>query len=141
VTWSQENNWTAFDPESKPYTSEDYDLERARYGHESVPVTGPFDQPRTPLVEEDVSYGDWSRYDQMYQQDFFTRFGATGRDYSFYQPAYRFGYDLRKNPRYNDYDWSRLEPEARAEWQRRGERSMWEEVRDAVRHAWDSIRY
>jgi uncharacterized protein (TIGR02271 family) len=83
---------------------------------------------------------DWMRYEPMYRQDYQTRYGSTGRDFNYYMPAYRYGYDLRSNPSYGGYDWSRVEPEARRDWERRGGQGAWEDVKDAVRHAWESVR-
>jgi uncharacterized protein (TIGR02271 family) len=84
---------------------------------------------------------DWSRYEQMYRQDYQRRYGSRGQNFNYYLPAYRYGYDLRSNPRYRGYnDWSRVEPEARADWERRGGQGAWEDVKDAVRHAWESVK-
>jgi uncharacterized protein (TIGR02271 family) len=85
--------------------------------------------------------GDWSRYEQMYRQDFQTRYGKTGRDFNYYLPAYRYGYSLRNDPRFRDKnDWSMVEREARTDWERRGGQGTWNEVKDAVRNAWESVK-
>ena len=42
--------------------------------------------------------------------------------------------------RFNDYNWSSLEPEARVAWENRYGQNTWDQVRDAVRHAWESAK-
>jgi hypothetical protein len=85
---------------------------------------------------------EWGRYEPMYRQHYQSAYGTRGHNYDAYRPAYRFGYEMARNPRYRDYDWNRFEPEARREWDRMGtrEQGTWEDIKDAVRHAWDSLR-
>ena len=85
-------------------------------------------------------FADYDQYDPRYRQHYQTTFGTMGRDYDYYQPAYRYGYELAADDRYRDYDWNRLEMDARRDWEMRGEQSLWEDVKDAVRHAWESVR-
>jgi uncharacterized protein (TIGR02271 family) len=100
---------------------------------------------RTEVDVENIGHGrtteDWNRYDSMYRQDYQTRFASRGRGYDYYQPAYRYGYELRSNPRYQSYtDWSQVEREARSDWDRSGNQSTWDDIKDAVRHGWESVR-
>jgi hypothetical protein len=56
-------------------------------------------------------------------------------------PAYRYGYDLSSDKRYSGKDWSACESEARREWETRYPgQGAWEDVKGAVRHAWDAVR-
>lgn len=112
--------------------------------HIDKDVTEKTDKIRDTLHRTDVDVTrtgqDWDKFNDRFRQDFQNRFGMSGMDYDHYQPAYRYGYDLGTNPRYQNYDWDMLESEVRIDWQRRGEMSTWDEVKDAVRHAWESVR-
>jgi hypothetical protein len=66
-------------------------------------------------------------------------YARTGRQYTDYEPAYRYGYVLATDPRYRDREWDVIEPEARRGWSEHS-RGRWEEFKDAVRRAWDRVR-
>ncbi len=121
------------------YQSEESLLDETR-----IPTTGRdvgVNYPESTIRDTDrPMMSDFSFYDQRYRQHYQTTFGSMGRDYNYYQPAYRYGYDLAADERYRGYDWDRLEMDARRDWQTRGEQSMWEDVKDAVRHAWESVK-
>jgi uncharacterized protein (TIGR02271 family) len=92
-------------------------------------------------VEKMGKTGDWAQYETMFRTDYQSRFGSRGHDFDYYLPAYRYGYELRSDPRFSRYNnWSQLESEARREWQHRGERSSWDDVKDAIRYGWESFR-
>jgi hypothetical protein len=55
-----------------------------------------------------------------------------------YDPAYRFGYDLAVDPAYRDYDWDRVEMDARNRWEA-DRPNTWERFKMAVREAWHDI--
>jgi uncharacterized membrane protein len=82
---------------------------------------------------------DWDMYDQTFRSDYQTRYGLSGFGYDYYQPAYRYGFDLSREERFRGYDWDRLEPEARRDWESRGIGGAWDDVKDAVRHAWERV--
>jgi hypothetical protein len=116
--------------------------DRPGTGDLDVPVTG----GTTGMVDNRMSgYGnletdtDWSMYDQSFRSDYQTRYAMSGFDYEYYSPAYRYGYDLAHDDTYRGYDWERVEPEARRDWESRGLEGTWDDVKDAVRHAWESI--
>lgn len=133
---------------------------------EEIPVTGSIDVDY-PRVEEDIHVRsdveegyrtfredmdvertyeqlrgapEWESYEPRFREHFTTYYGATGDAYDTFQPAYLYGYELAGDTRYRDYNWDRLENDARMEWERRGSPHPWEHVRDAVRHAWDVMR-
>ena len=59
--------------------------------------------------------------------------------YDYYQPGYRYGFDAAK--RYRDKNWNDVESDLRTGWnsyEHRGS-STWENVKDAVRDAWDRV--
>ncbi len=118
-----------------------YNSERA---HEKwyIPVTG--GMMDVEEIEEidvfPVDNQDWMRYDENFRSDYLRRFGNMGYGYDYYQPAYRYGYYLARSPQYMAGDWMELEPQARRDWQRSGIAGAWEEVKDAVRHAWEHVK-
>jgi hypothetical protein len=62
-----------------------------------------------------------------------------GRDYDYYQPGYRYGYESAN--RYQNRNWNDVEGDLSREWdayQYRGN-STWEQVKGAVRDAWDRV--
>jgi len=67
-------------------------------------------------------------------------FGTSGMKYEQYEPAYQYGYDLYGDKRYSNWDWNRLEPEARTAWEQRYPGSAWDKAKAAVRYAWESVK-
>jgi uncharacterized membrane protein len=112
-------------------------------GRSDIPVTG------TPTVDvhlppaaagmQQRDPADWYRYEPIFQEHYQRVYVMRGHNYEYYQPAYQFGYDYAQKPQYRDLDWNSIEPEMQADWQRRGQQNAWEDVKDAVRYAWDSI--
>jgi uncharacterized protein (TIGR02271 family) len=84
--------------------------------------------------------GDMERYRSGWRGHYQTQFVNTGYKYEHYEPAYQYGYSLRNEPRYRDYDWARLEPEARRTWEQRNPGSAWDQVKDAVRYSWENFK-
>jgi uncharacterized protein (TIGR02271 family) len=85
-------------------------------------------------------FSSFETYDPEFRQHYQTSFSSSGRDYTFYQPAYRYGYDLAGNERYRNSEWSQVESDARREWERRNPQNPWEDFKDAVREGWDRVR-
>jgi uncharacterized protein (TIGR02271 family) len=78
--------------------------------------------------------------EESFRQHYQTNFGSRGGNYSDYDSAYRYGHQLGHDERYRDYDWNRLENQARMDWERQGSGRSWNEMRDAVRYGWESTR-
>lgn len=83
---------------------------------------------------------DWSTFDNDFRSHYNNKYGTGGYAYDYYQPAYRYGYTLAGDERYRDYDWNRLEMDARRDWERQGNQSLWEDIKDAVRYGWERAR-
>lgn len=83
----------------------------------------------------------WEDEDEFWRAHYHERpyYSTRGGDYDFYQPGYRYGYEAaRQHP---DREWRDLEPDLSRDWdlyENRGE-SRWEQVKDAVRDAWDRV--
>jgi hypothetical protein len=82
----------------------------------------------------------WSRYEADFRNRYETDYANRGYTFEEYEPAFAYGYTLANDTRYHDYDWDRLEPEARRHWETEYADSPWEQFKDAVRDAWQSVR-
>jgi hypothetical protein len=89
-------------------------------------------------------YNDWPSWedeDRYWRTNYRTRpYASTGSsDYDFYRPAYQYGYEGAKQ--YQGRGWDDVESDLSRSWtsyKYRGE-STWEQVKDAVRDAWDRM--
>jgi uncharacterized protein (TIGR02271 family) len=95
---------------------------------------------RSDVEVEKINAGDLERYRTGWRGHYQTQFASTGNKYEHYEPAYMYGYTLRNEPRYRDYDWTRLEPEARRTWEQRNPGTAWDQIKDAVRYSWENFK-
>src|SRR5215831_16038664 len=79
---------------------------------------------------------DFATYDPIFRKHYTTAFAGKGAAYTEYEPAYRYGYELRRNERYRGRDWAGLEADARRDWEARHP-STWERFKDAIRYGWE----
>ena len=90
---------------------------------------------------------DYAEFEPTFREHYQLKYhgqNGTGREYDWYEPAYRYGYISGLDERYDDFDsWDdRLEADIRREWEN-GEfaaQSAWDDVKDAVRRGWESVR-
>jgi hypothetical protein len=82
----------------------------------------------------------WDDEEKYWRTNYSTRPYASGAtSYERYQPAYRYGYESAN--RYTDRSWTDIESDLSKGWntyEYRGT-STWEQVKDAVRDAWDRV--
>jgi hypothetical protein len=132
-TWDRGHSETEGGTETM--SAAEMERERRNLNPNPVPVTGQrADEMTMPVTDREMDA------ETLYRQDFQRRYATTGGDFKDYLPAYRYGYELRTDPRYEGYQWADVELLARQDWDRRGMPTAWEEVKDAVRYAWDSLR-
>jgi len=77
-----------------------------------------------------------------YEPDFRTNYQnvySSIGNYDRFQPAYRYGYTLATDKRYQGRSWGDVEPEARKAWNSQNNNS-WEDFKDAVQYSWDRVR-
>jgi len=74
-------------------------------------------------------------YDPDFRSNYQSVYSGRG-NYERFQPAYRYGYTLATDSRYQGRDWREIEPEARKSWNTQNKNS-WEDFKDAIRYAWD----
>jgi uncharacterized protein (TIGR02271 family) len=85
-------------------------------------------------------YGSFDRYDAAFRSNWQQNYANSGYTYEQYQPAYRFGYTLANDPRYQGRDWNAIEADARRTWSQQYKDTPWENFKDAVRHGWQQVR-
>lgn len=122
--------WTGYDPTAQPYTREQVTAERSRYGQPGAPQSG----------QMSGHSGGSTSYEADYRRHYSITYAGTGRDYAAYRPAYEYGQALTTDPRYRDWDWDRLEPEARRDWEYRYPDNAWDDFKAAVRTAWEHVK-
>ncbi len=77
--------------------------------------------------------------DSTFRSDFQNRYAASGASYDTYQPAYRYGYDMASDPRYEGRSFDDVESDLRTDYGRRYPNSTWENMKDAIRSGWDKM--
>jgi len=77
--------------------------------------------------------------DYDFRQDFTTRYGNTGQNYEAYSPAYRYGYEMAGDPRYQGRNFSEVESGLQTEYARRYPNSTWDKMKDSVRYGWEKV--
>jgi hypothetical protein len=91
-------------------------------------------------ARDDNWEASWETEDNYWHENFSSRPYSLGPDYyDRFRPAYRYGFDAGSHSM--GRRWDDAEPDLRAGWERyehRGESaSTWDEIKDAVRDAWD----
>ena len=90
------------------------------------------------MADTDNQLG-WDDEDTYWRTNYRNRpyASSAGRDYDYYQPGYRYGYDAAS--RYQNRSWNDVESALSRDWntyEHRGN-STWEQMKDAARDAWD----
>jgi uncharacterized protein (TIGR02271 family) len=88
----------------------------------------------TPDMDDDDSY---------YRNHWTNTYGTSGDTYNDYQPAYRYGNEMRSSSKYKGRNWDDVESDLRSDWDTRypsaGGVSTWDKMKAAVRHGWDRM--
>lgn len=71
-----------------------------------------------------------------FRRHYETTFGASGRDYAYFEPAYIYGSGLPSAPMHRSRTWDEAAEDAQRDWER-SHSEPWEEVRDAVHQGWE----
>jgi len=97
--------------------------------------------------EGDFNVRGWNDAMPEYRQRWQTRYGQQGGRWEDYEPAYRYGYEMSGDPRWQGRSWDQAEPELRQGWSDWGQRSgyqtdanSWDRFRESVRETWDPTR-
>ncbi|MFW5972632.1 MAG: DUF2382 domain-containing protein [Bacteroidota bacterium] len=76
----------------------------------------------------------------IFRNHYQSTFGSSNRPYSEYEPAYRWGYAQGSDKRYSERDWKTAEPELRTSYEKQHGKDSFEQVKSAIRHAYDHAR-
>ena len=84
----------------------------------------------------------WETEDNYWEENFSSRPYSLGPDYyDRFRPAYRYGFESARDSL--GRSWDDAEPDLRSGWQRyqeeSGTPSVWDEIKAAVRDAWDRV--
>ena len=83
----------------------------------------------------------WNDEDTFWKSNFRSRpyASSAGRDYDYYQPAYRYGFDASNQ--FKGRNWDDVENELSQGWESYKDRgaSTWAQIKDAVHDAWDRV--
>jgi uncharacterized protein (TIGR02271 family) len=97
-------------------------------------------EPEQPMeTRRATAPQDFAAYDPIFRKHCATMFAGSGATYTEYEPAYRYGYELRTNERYRGRDWAAFEADVRRDWEARHP-STWERFKAAIRYGWDKVR-
>jgi len=88
----------------------------------------------TPDTDDDDSY---------YRTHYSTQYANSGDTYDSLAPAYGYGTEARRNPKYQGRNWDDVESDLRSDWDSRypgsSGVSTWDKMKAAVRHGWDKM--
>jgi hypothetical protein len=79
-------------------------------------------------------------HEHEFRRHYETELADTGRDFSYYRPAYMYGCKLAHADQYSDRDWKEIEAEARRRWREANDDESWFMVEDAVRKSFTSCQ-
>lgn len=90
-------------------------------------------------MENTSTVRDWTDEDAYWRSQYHIRPYADGRPYDEFSGAYRYGFDSAH--RYRGRSWTQVESDLEREWDtyRYKTKSTWQEIKDAVRDAWDRM--
>jgi uncharacterized protein (TIGR02271 family) len=82
--------------------------------------------------------------DSYYRSHWTSNYGSSGDTYNDYDPAYRYGTQMRSDTRYQNRNWDDVESDLHSDWDTRygkGGASTWDKMKAAVRHGWDKVAH
>ena len=83
---------------------------------------------------------DWTSEEDYWRKNYSNRpYAGQNRDFDYWKPAYRYGYDSAN--RYQGRRWDEVETDLRTGWNNYEHRgtSTWEQIKDAVKDGWDRL--
>ena len=126
------SGWTGYDADTEPMTS-------STTGAGTMGTAGTMGSTGAGGYVADTGIRSFDHYDNDYRTHYQGNFASAGYTYDDYKPVYQYGYSLASDRRYQDRDWSAIEPDARTRWEEHNP-GTWEQFKDAVRFAWDKAR-
>jgi uncharacterized protein (TIGR02271 family) len=102
------------------------------------PIAGKTSTATTATRSASTTINPYDTYDPDFRANYQSVYSGLG-SYDRFQPAYRYGYTLATDKRYQGRDWGEIEPEARKSWNSQHQNS-WEDFKDAIQYSWDKVR-
>jgi hypothetical protein len=90
-------------------------------------------------VKRQAGVTDMGVSETAFRTDYDSLYANRGMTYEQVRPAYRFGYLLANDPHYTGLEWSRVQSDARSEWER-GYPNSWAQYKDAIHYGWQQGR-
>lgn len=146
--WRSEDDWTGYDPQAEPYDAQQLSSYRERrtsweseYDYDDM--SGGRVRTHSGVASgygaTGTERGTFDDYDDDFRRHYDSTFATTSYGYDRYQPAYRYGYTLANDRRYQDTAWNSVEPTVQRRWEETNE-GTWDEFKDAVRHGWERAK-
>jgi hypothetical protein len=88
---------------------------------------------------ERASLQESSDTESDFRENYQSVYANAGLDFEQVEPAYRYGYELARDPRGGGSDWSAIEPHAKQTWKEHHQGS-WDQYRGAIRYGWERAR-
>jgi hypothetical protein len=85
---------------------------------------------------------DMDENDSYYSSHWDSNYASSGDSYKDYEPAYRYGNEMRASDKYRGRNWDDVESDLHSDWDSRdtsGGPSTWEKMKASVRHGWDRM--
>jgi len=93
-----------------------------------------------PMTAASTYSGEtWDMAALRFRSDWQQRYGTSGAGWAEYEPRYRYGWEMANRPEYRGRAWMDVEPELRRDYEGRYGQSTWDDVKDTIRDAWESV--
>jgi hypothetical protein len=125
------SGWKGYDESAQPYTAEDIRAMNRSAAVGTATTTATATAPAT-------TYQPYSYYEPRFRSNYDTNYVDSGYDYTTYEPAYRYGYQLGTDPAYRERPWVDIEPEIHSYWDTNYP-GTWERVKNSIRDAWEEV--
>ena len=95
-----------------------------------------------PVISQEIVGGneDFESLLPQFRAHFESKYHPQGGEFSDYEPAYRYGYDLAQKSEYAGRDWDAASEDGSADFDGRFGEGAWDRVKDSVRYGWDKVR-
>jgi hypothetical protein len=82
---------------------------------------------------------DWDDDEAEYRSHYASTYAGTGRTYDEYRPAYEYGTRAAAEPSYRGQSFEDVEDTLRTDYLGHNPNSTWDNVKEAVRYAWEKV--
>jgi hypothetical protein len=90
-------------------------------------------------VKDVFDTDEYHYYEPKYRTHYQQNYAQSGRNYDYYESAYRYGNTLGFSGDYDTAVWHDVEPRARREWEYEFD-TAWDDIKNTVRYAWEETK-